>query len=98
MRIASHDCRLEEFKPAQSLEILSWVESELELTHWVARYDYPLNDPAIFQTWHQDADVIPSVLVRSEQTCGYGEIWLDPTDGTAELARLIVAPALRGQG
>jgi ribosomal protein S18 acetylase RimI-like enzyme len=29
---------------------------------------------------------------------GYGEVWVDREEDEAELARLVIAPALRGQG
>ena len=32
------------------------------------------------------------------QVVGYGEVWEDPDEGEAELARIVVDPALRGEG
>lgn len=51
--------------------------------------------------WWADAEVevVPRVMVGSErQLVAYGELWLDPAEDEVELARLIVAPELRGRG
>jgi len=46
--------------------------------------------------WGAAADVQAFTLVDAGALVGYGELWLDEDE--VELARLIVAPARRGQG
>jgi ribosomal protein S18 acetylase RimI-like enzyme len=49
--------------------------------------------------WWEDPEVVPWVMLDADgEMVGYGEIWLDPAEDEVELARLIVAPELRGHG
>ena len=48
--------------------------------------------------WHAEPDVYPFVWHEGEAVVGYGEVWEDREEDEAELARLIVAPGLRGRG
>jgi ribosomal protein S18 acetylase RimI-like enzyme len=41
---------------------------------------------------------VPFAFVEGSELVGYGELWEDRDLDEAELARLIVAPALRGRG
>jgi ribosomal protein S18 acetylase RimI-like enzyme len=50
------------------------------------------------QRWHYDPDTYPYVLHSGVSLLGYGELWVDAGEQEVELARLIVAPAQRGQG
>lgn len=49
--------------------------------------------------WWDDAECEPWVMVDPrDELVAYGELWLDAEEDEVELARLIVAPPLRGQG
>ena len=52
----------------------------------------------MFARWHAEPGVRPFLLTIAGETVGYGEIWEDPDEDEAELARLIVDPARRGRG
>ena len=76
--------------------MLSWIRSPEELESWTSRADHPL--PAtVFAEWHADPDVEGFVLVDDEPV-GYGEVWADPQENEAELARIVVAPEARRRG
>lgn len=55
-------------------------------------------DAALFRRWHADPDVHPFVLCADGELHGYGEVWTDEAEGEAELARIVVAPDVRGRG
>jgi ribosomal protein S18 acetylase RimI-like enzyme len=56
-------------------------------------------EPEQVRAWWDDPEVEPWVMVMPEgQLLAYGELWLDPAEDEVELARLIVAPELRGRG
>ena len=90
------DCKLVAFEDAHAEPILRWVQSREELEAWASRTDFPL-DVAVFRGWHADPDVHPYALLVDGELAGYGEVWEDRED-EAELARIIVAPGLRGRG
>ena len=49
--------------------------------------------------WWDVPDVEPWVMVEpDDQLVAYGELWTDEEEDEVELARLIVAPELRGRG
>lgn len=85
------------FDPGHATLVASWATSAAELDRWAARRDHPL-DPAVFATWHADPDVHAWMLLDDDEPVAYGEVWNDPEEGEAELARLIVDPARRGRG
>jgi ribosomal protein S18 acetylase RimI-like enzyme len=96
---SSHDgIRLERFHRRWGEAILGWIASPQELRDWAARADFPLTDATVFHAWHADADVAPYVLLTEDIPVAYGEIWLDESDGSAELGRLVVSPRHRGRG
>jgi ribosomal protein S18 acetylase RimI-like enzyme len=78
--------------------VLGWMTSPEELWHWSAQDGFPLTDVSVFDAWHSDPEVAPYVLRIEDEIVAYGEMWLDASDGTAELGRLVVAPACRRQG
>jgi ribosomal protein S18 acetylase RimI-like enzyme len=92
--------RLARFEPAQAEGVLGWAQTPAELFHWCGREDFPLTDPAVFDAWHADPGAHAYTLADDgdDGPIAYGETWFDDRDGTAELARLIVAPDRRRQG
>jgi ribosomal protein S18 acetylase RimI-like enzyme len=51
------------------------------------------------RTWWVDPEAEPWVMISADdELVAYGELWLDPDEDEVELARLIVAPKLRGRG
>lgn len=56
-------------------------------------------EPSGVLAWWEDPEVEPWVMTDGAGSLvAYGELWLDPGEDEVELARLIVAPELRGQG
>lgn len=75
--------------------ILSWILDGNEASDWAGLDQVP-RDPAILEQCHADPDVHAWVLMQGGDPVGYGEIWGFESD-TVELARIIIAPALRNR-
>ena len=88
---------LEEFRRADAAAVLGWVKTPEEAEQW-ASLSYPQLRPSIFDEWHAAEGVLPFIGRSEGELCAYGEIWEDPEEDEAELARVIVAPARRGSG
>lgn len=59
---------------------------------------HPMSPDEVLRWW-ATPDVEPWAMVDSGGSLiGYGELWLEADEDEVELARLIVAPKLRGQG
>jgi ribosomal protein S18 acetylase RimI-like enzyme len=89
--------RIERFDRADAARILSWARTPEERDAW-ASITQTDPDVSILDRWHAEDDVHPFGLVQGYRVIGYGEIWEDPEEHEAELARLIVDPAERGRG
>ncbi|MFG2978010.1 GNAT family N-acetyltransferase [Streptomyces sp. NPDC048331] len=71
--------------------------SAQEAPLWCGRREFPV--PARTITDRQrDEDARAHVLVEDEEPVGHGEPWFDAEEDEIELARIIVAPAVRGRG
>ena len=56
-------------------------------------------DPdAVLAGWHTDPDISGYLLLRDGVPVAYGELWVEADEDEAELAHLVVDPALRRQG
>ena len=56
-------------------------------------------DPdAVLAGWHTDPDITGYLLLRDGHPVAYGELWVEADDDEAELAHLVVDPALRRRG
>jgi RimJ/RimL family protein N-acetyltransferase len=76
--------------------VVGWVRTTDEAAAWAALDRLPeLSD---LESWHDQEDVAPFSLLADGRLVGYGELWEDRDLDEAELARLVIAPALRGQG
>ncbi len=98
MRSDESSFRLIPFRQEAAAKILAWVGSREELGHWCGRTDYPLLDPSVFHSWHNDPEVAAFLLEDGRALVGYGEVWSDHSEQEIELARIIVAPEMRGLG
>jgi len=88
---------LRPFGPPDADRVLGWIGSAEEAFAWAGLRGRSLV-PSLFAEWHADPDVHPYVLVNHAGPCGYGEVWDDPEEHEAELARIVVDPARRGRG
>lgn len=66
---------------------------------WCASDVYPVTAAQVVGWW-RTADVDPFLAVAGDGAVpvAYGELWLDADEEEVELARLIVAPTMRGRG
>lgn len=88
---------LRPFAPADADTVAGWPASSGEVALWCGLRDFPVA-PRVVTGWQSDGDVRGRVLVEGVRLLGYGEVWCDPEEGEAELARIIVAPGVRGRG
>jgi ribosomal protein S18 acetylase RimI-like enzyme len=96
-RVNLMELRLEPFQEAHAATVLGWVESVEEAERWAAVGSRVL-EPALFREWHEDPEVVSFVCLDGATPVGYGEVWEDRQADEAELARILVDPALRGRG
>jgi ribosomal protein S18 acetylase RimI-like enzyme len=89
--------RLARYNPSLADRIAAWAVDAAELDAWASLTPEQAG-PAVFERWHAEPSVHPFVLWNDREPCGYGEVWEDDAEDEAELARIIVDPAVRGQG
>jgi ribosomal protein S18 acetylase RimI-like enzyme len=78
--------------------VAGWATSAQEVALLCGREEYPF-PPELVDGWRTVAEDIHSYLFfDGENPVGYGELWLDDGEDEVELARIIVAPDLRGKG
>ncbi|TDU91267.1 acetyltransferase (GNAT) family protein [Kribbella voronezhensis] len=89
---------LKAFEDSHAAVVASWASTAQEVALLSGREEYPF--PAdLVGSWRKVADDIASYLYfDGGAPVGYGELWLDDEEDEVELARIIVAPDLRGQG
>jgi ribosomal protein S18 acetylase RimI-like enzyme len=75
------------------------VTSAEEARLWAGIAEWPVSSDTL-ANWHVAADVLPFLLALDDDATpvAYGEVWLDAEEDEAELARLLVDPAVRGRG
>ena len=97
MNVDRFDPTLRAFKLGDGRTVLMWVTSDDEARRWASLPARPMS-LEIFDRWHAEPGVRPYLFEISGVAVAYGEIWEDPDEDEAELARLIVDPGRRGQG
>jgi ribosomal protein S18 acetylase RimI-like enzyme len=89
---------LRPFEGSYTALVASWARSAQEVALLSGREDFPF-PPELVDSWRKVAEDIQSYLFfDGVDPVGYGELWLDDEEDEVELARIIVAPALRGKG
>ena len=84
--------------PAEASVVGGWSRSAQETLKWCSSTEHPVSAARVL-AWWEPSDVEPYVAVDAHGALlGYGELWLDPEEDEVELARVIVSPAIRGQG
>jgi ribosomal protein S18 acetylase RimI-like enzyme len=88
---------LSPFQEAHAATVLGWIRSPEEAEAWASIH---LDEVGVerLRRWHEDPDVHPYVGLARGGLVGYGEVWEDAEAREAELARIVVAPELRGRG
>lgn len=87
--------RLGPYDAGVAATIVGWARSAEESDAWASLTQA---GPDPFARWHAEPGVHPYVLVVDDAPVAYGEVWEDREEDEAELARVIVAPSLRGRG
>jgi ribosomal protein S18 acetylase RimI-like enzyme len=89
---------LQSFDPAHAALVASWAVGDDVVRAWCAVEGDAV--PAdVVAGWSTADDVEAYVYGDTDDApVAYGELWLDDEEGEVELARLLVAPELRGQG
>ncbi len=76
--------------------VVSWCAASPFSREWVPA---GVTDPdAVLAGWHTDPDITGHLLFRGGVPVAYGELWVEAEEDEAELAHLVVDPALRRQG
>src|SRR5882757_6197054 len=89
---------LKPFEDGHTALVASWASTAQEVALLSGRDEFPF--PAeLVDSWRKVADDIAAYLYfDGANPVGYGELWLDDEEDEVELARIIVAPELRGKG
>jgi ribosomal protein S18 acetylase RimI-like enzyme len=89
---------LQTFDPAHAALVASWAVGDDVVRAWCAVEGDAV--PAdVVAGWSTADDVEAYVYGDADDApVAYGELWLDDDEGEVELARLLVAPELRGRG
>lgn len=83
---------------ADAAVVCGWSLSAQETTQWCASKTHPVTASQVVEWW-LPSDVEPFVAVSGNLApLAYGELWLEAEEDEVELARLIVAPRMRGRG
>jgi [ribosomal protein S18]-alanine N-acetyltransferase len=85
------------FDPAHAAVVASWPRSAREAEWWCGAGPFPVPAQTVAD-WQREADVQAHMVLADGAIAGYGELWTDDDEGEVELARIIVAPAARGNG
>jgi [ribosomal protein S18]-alanine N-acetyltransferase len=85
------------YAAAHAVTVAGWAASAHEVALWCGRQEFPV-DPRTIDEWQRDEDVRAHILVEGGGAVGYGELWFDAEEDEVELARIIVAPGMRGKG
>ena len=77
-------------------EVISWPRDARELAMWTSRRERPTEET--LRAWSETAGGEAFVFLQDGVPCAYAELWEEPDDDEAEVARVIVAPSHRRRG
>jgi ribosomal protein S18 acetylase RimI-like enzyme len=97
MMTAAMTLQLRSFPAEQADLVSSWAPTAEEALMWCSAPAAPVPAGQI-RAWADQDGVEQFGLYQDQQLVAYGELWTDDQEAEVELARLIVDPALRGQG
>ncbi|MGW6013473.1 GNAT family N-acetyltransferase [Streptomyces sp. NPDC055210] len=89
--------RLSPFTINHASLVASWPTTPTEVLMWCGLREFPVRGQTV-SAWQRDPDVTAYALVEDERPLAYGELWPDTEEDEVELARIIVAPGVRGRG
>ncbi|MCX4903077.1 N-acetyltransferase [Streptomyces sp. NBC_00878] len=85
------------FSTAYATTVATWPVSAVEVSMWCGRAEFPMAWQTVAD-WQGEPDVTAHLLMEGERPVAYGELWFDAEEDEVELARIIVAPEVRGRG
>jgi ribosomal protein S18 acetylase RimI-like enzyme len=89
---------LREFEGVHTALVAGWATSAAEVGLLAGRAEYPF-PVELLDSWRKvDDDIQPYLYFDGERPIGYAELWLDADEDEVELARIILAPDVRGKG
>jgi ribosomal protein S18 acetylase RimI-like enzyme len=84
--------------PAEQADVVgSWARTAEEALMWCSATAAPV-PAAQVRAWADEDGVEQFGLYQDQRLVAYGEMWTDDQEAEVELARLMVDPAVRGQG
>ncbi|MFE7077168.1 GNAT family N-acetyltransferase [Streptomyces sp. NPDC057620] len=89
--------RFSPFDPHHASLVASWPATPTEALMWCGAREFPVTQRTV-SAWQREPDVTAYALVEDERPIAYGELWSDMEEDEVELARIIVAPGVRGRG
>lgn len=89
---------LRPFDPRHARLVAGWATTSQEVALLSGRDEYPF--PAdLLTAWRKiQDDIRPYQYGDGDEPIGYAELWLDEEEDEVELARIILAPQVRGRG
>jgi ribosomal protein S18 acetylase RimI-like enzyme len=90
------DLRLVGYDGSCAASVVEWCAASPFSRGWVPATSSAPED--VLARWHADPDITGHLLLRAGVPVAYGELWLEVDDDEAELAHLVVDPALRRRG
>lgn len=89
---------LRSFSGEYTAVVAGWATSAREVALLCGREEFPFPG-GLLTSWRAVSDDIRAYLYfEGETPVAYGELWLDDEEDEVELARIIVAPEVRGRG
>jgi ribosomal protein S18 acetylase RimI-like enzyme len=76
--------------------VVDWCAASPFSSEWVPTG--AADADAVLAGWQTDPDITGYLLLRDGHPVAYGELWVEADEDEAELAHLVVDPALRRQG
>jgi RimJ/RimL family protein N-acetyltransferase len=89
---------LQPFEREHAALVASWARSAQEVSLMSGQDEFPFPPDLVTNWYTYDDDTLSYLFFDDEKPVGYGELWLDDDEDEIELARIIVAPHLRGIG
>lgn len=90
--------RLVPMSPEHISTVIGWADSAEVMRQWIGRDDQQWLPGELRGRCNVVDGISAYVLLNGAIPSAYGETWWDEADQSFELARLIVAPVLRGRG
>jgi ribosomal protein S18 acetylase RimI-like enzyme len=90
------DLRLVPYDGTGAAAVVAWCAASPFSREWVPAGS--ATPDSVLAGWHTDPDITGYLLLGADRPVAYGELWVERDEDEAELAHLVVDPALRRQG